>query len=47
MSNFDDEGLAWIGEAAAEAARSLGGRLEETVREGTVRAALRLPAEGR
>jgi signal transduction histidine kinase len=42
-----DRALAWIGEAAAEVARALGGSLEETTREGLARVALRLPAEGR
>lgn len=36
---------AWIAEAAAGAARALGGRLEETSADGVARLALRLPAE--
>jgi signal transduction histidine kinase len=38
---------AWIAEAAAAAARALGGSLEETVADGIARVALRLPAEVR
>jgi signal transduction histidine kinase len=39
--------LGWIAEAAAAAAREMGGSLEETVEGGVARVALRLPAEAR
>jgi signal transduction histidine kinase len=38
---------AWMGEAAAAAARDLGGRLDETEAAGTARIWLRFPAEAR
>jgi signal transduction histidine kinase len=41
----EDPALAWIGEVAAAGAAGMGGRLEESSRDGFVRAALVLPKE--
>ena len=40
-----DASLAWVGPVVAAGAAAMGGRLEESCREGIVRAALVLPKE--